>query len=396
MYKRIFVIVMDSVGVGSALDAKDYGNSGYNTMESIIKHNQSLSIPTLLSLGMDKIVDASSLPTEKNTPSLFGKLKEISNGKDTMTGHHEMMGIKTETPLQTFTDTGFPKELIEELERQTGRKIVGNISASGTQIIEDFIDEQVNTGALIVYTSADSVLQIAASEDIIPLNDLYKYCQIARELTMKEEWKVGRVIARPFVGTKKGALKRTPNRHDYALDPISKTVMDTLKDNNKTVYAIGKINDIFNGNGVTKTVSTKSNHDGMEKTISALEEDFTGLCFVNLVDFDALYGHRRDPKGYGACLEEFDIQLKEFISKLHDDDLLIITADHGNDPTAHGTDHTREDVPLIVYSNNIKESKNLGTLESFACIGATITDNFNLAMPSYGKSFLYELKGELL
>ncbi len=391
MYKRIFVIVMDSVGVGAAHDAQNYGDAGYNTMESIIKNNQNLSIPTLLSLGMDKIINSSPLKPTETIPSLFGKLKEISNGKDTMTGHHEMMGIKTEIPLQTFTDTGFPKELIDELSKRTGRKIVGNISASGTQIIEDFIEEQVETGALIVYTSADSVLQIAASEDIIPLNDLYEYCHIARELTMKEEWKVGRVIARPFVGTKKGELKRTPNRHDYALDPIEKTVMDTLKDNDLTVYAIGKINDIFNGNGVTKTISTKSNFDGMEKTISALNEDFTGLCFVNLVDFDALYGHRRDPIGYGKCLEEFDIQLKEFISKLNDDDLLIITADHGNDPTAHGTDHTREDVPLIVYSNSSQTSKNLGTLESFSCIGATITDNFKLTMPKYGTSFLNEL-----
>ncbi len=392
MYKRIFLIVMDSVGVGYSDDSREYGDYGYNTMESIIKNKQDLSIPTLLSLGMDKIIDPKPLQADKHIPSVYGKLREISKGKDTMTGHLEMMGLKTITPLKTFTDTGFPKELLDELSRRTGRKIVGNISASGTQIIEDFIDVQVETGALIVYTSADSVLQIAASEDIIPLDDLYEYCKIARELTMKEEWKVGRVIARPFIGTKKGELKRTANRHDYALSPFDKTVMDTLKDNDLTVYAIGKINDIFNSKGVTKTLSTKSNLDGMEKTINALDEDFTGLCFVNLVDFDALYGHRRNPIGYGECLEEFDVKLSEFIQKLNDDDLLIITADHGNDPTAHGTDHTREYVPLIAYANNLTDSQNIGTLESFACIGATITDNFNLEMPKYGSSFLNNLK----
>ncbi len=390
MYKRIFLIVMDSVGVGYCDDSHLYGDEGYNTLQSIINTSK-IDIPTLASLGIDNLVDLKTdYKNHKN--SLYGKLKEISIGKDTMTGHLEMMGLKTVEPLKTFTDTGFPDELIKELEERTGRKVIGNIAASGTQILEDMIEEHVETGALIVYTSADSVLQIAANEDIVPLEELYKICKIAREITMKEEWKVGRVIARPFLGMKKGELKRTSNRHDYALSPFDKTVMDTLKDNDKTVYAIGKINDIFNTQGVTKTISTKSNFDGMEKTIEALNEDFTGLCFVNLVDFDALYGHRRDPIGYGKCIEEFDGQLKEFMTKLNDDDLLILTADHGNDPTAHGTDHTREYVPLLVYANNLKEAKNLGTLESFACIGATITDNFNLQMPKYGTSFLTDLK----
>ncbi len=391
MYKRIFVIVMDSLGVGHCKDSADYGDDGYNTLQSIINKKPDLKIPTLLSLGMDELVNTQGLSKDTTKNAVFAKLEEISTGKDTMTGHLEMMGLKTEVPLMTFTDTGFPDELIDELSKRTGRPIVGNISASGTQIIEDFIEDQVKTGALIVYTSADSVLQIAASEDLIPLEDLYEYCHIARELTMKEEWKVGRVIARPFVGTKKGELKRTSNRHDYALSPFAPTVMDTLKDNNLTVYAIGKINDIFNTQGVTKAVTTKSNFDGMEKTISALQEDFTGLCFVNLVDFDALYGHRRNPIGYGECLEEFDIQLKEFLSKINDDDLVILTADHGNDPTAHGTDHTREYVPMIAYANNLSVHQNLGTLESFAVIGATITDNFKLTMPEHGKSFLDKL-----
>ncbi len=390
MYKRIFLIVMDSVGVGYCDDSHLYGDEGYNTLQSIINTSK-IDIPTLASLGIDSLVDLKTA-CDKHENSLYGKLKEISIGKDTMTGHLEMMGLRTEKPLKTFTDTGFPDELIKELEERTGRKVIGNIAASGTQILEDMIEEHVETGALIVYTSADSVLQIAANEDIVPLTELYNICKIAREITMKEEWKVGRVIARPFVGMKKGELKRTPNRHDYALSPFDKTVMDTLKDNDFTVYAIGKINDIFNTQGVTKTVSTKSNFDGMEKTIEALKEDFTGLCFVNLVDFDALYGHRRDPIGYGKCLEEFDGQLKEFMANLNDDDLLILTADHGNDPTAHGTDHTREYVPLLVYANNLKESKNLGTLESFACIGATITDNFKLEMPKYGTSFLNNLQ----
>ncbi len=391
-YKRIFLIVMDSVGVGYCDDSKLYGDEGYNTLQSIINTKKDLKIPTLLSLGLGELVDSSTLEKVPQKNGYYGKLKELSVGKDTMTGHLEMMGLKTEIPLKTFTDTGFPKELIDELEKQTGRKVIGNIAASGTEIMEQMVDEHVATGALIVYTSADSVLQIAANEEIVPLDELYKICKIARELTMKEEWKVGRVIARPFIGKEKGHLKRTPNRHDYALSPFAPTVLDTLKEENFDVCAIGKINDIFNSQGVTKTTSTKSNFDGMEKTIQSLDDDFNGLCFVNLVDFDALYGHRRDPMGYALCLEEFDVQLKEFMNKLEDTDLLMLTADHGNDPTAHGTDHTREFVPLLVYSNKLNENKNFGTLESFACIGATICDNFNVKLPEYGKSFLDELK----
>lgn len=391
MYKRIFVIVMDSVGVGELPDAEEYGDKGYNTLKSIISKKEDIKIPTLLNLGASKLIDVKP-DTIITNKSYYGKLSELSVGKDTMTGHLEMMGLKTVEPLKTFTDTGFPKELIDELEKRTGRKVIGNKSASGTEILDELGEEHAKTGDLIVYTSADSVLQIAANEDVIPLEELYEICKIARDITMKEEWKVGRIIARPFVGDKKGSFKRTSNRHDYALKPFGKTVMDSLKENNFDVIAVGKINDIFDTEGVTKAISTKSNLDGMEKTIKLLEEDFTGLCFVNLVDFDALYGHRRDPIGYANCLEEFDEKLNEFITNLKDDDLLIVTADHGNDPTAHGTDHTREYVPMLAYANKLQEGKNLGTLDTFAVIGATISENFNVEKPLIGESFLNLLK----
>lgn len=378
-YKRIFVIVMDSLGIGAMHDAEKFGDKGTNTFVNVSIANNGLNIPNLNKLGLYDL-DSNIIGTNKvsHPHSYCLKLEEASNGKDTMTGHWEMMGILTSKPFKTFTDTGFPIDLIKELEEKTGRKIVGNIAASGTEIIKEYGEHQIKTGDLIVYTSSDSVLQIAAHEEIIPLNELYKYCEIARDICMKPEYLLGRIIARPFIGNSKDGFKRTSNRHDYALSPSSETYMNILKDNGYTTSCVGKIYDIFNGSGATETIKTVSNHDGMEKTIEILNKDFTGLCFVNLVEFDSEYGHRRDPKGYAKCIEEFDIQLGEFISKMNEDDLLMVTADHGNDPTHIGSDHTREMVPLLIYSKMIKKGRKLDNQKSFACIGRSIINNFKL------------------
>ncbi len=391
MYNRVFVVVMDSLGVGALPDAKDYGDAGTNTFRSIADSMENFHIPNLEKLGIGNITELKGVNKQPSLNSYVGKLGELSIGKDTMTGHWEIMGLKITTPFKTFTDTGFPQELLDELSEKTGRGIIGNYASSGTEILDELGEEHMKSGDMIVYTSADSVLQIAAHEEVIPLDELYKICEIARDITMKDEWKVGRIIARPFLGEKKGAFKRTSNRHDYALKPFGKTVMDTLKENNYDVIAIGKINDIFDTEGVTKAIKTVSNEDGMEKTINIVQEDFKGIAFVNLVDFDALYGHRRDPVGYGKCIESFDKQLGELMLTLKDDDLLILTADHGNDPTASGTDHTREYIPLISYSKSFKSGGILDDGTSFANIGATISENFKVDMPKIGQSFLNKL-----
>ncbi len=392
-YKRVFVLVMDSVGIGGAKDAHKYGDEGSNTILHIAQEFGSIPLKNLEKLGLGKIIDIPGVKKDISTIGYYGRMKELSNGKDTMTGHWEMMGIKTTTPFVTFTDTGFPKELIDLLEEKTGRKIIGNISASGTEIIEKLGEAQEKDGSLIVYTSADSVLQIAANENIIPLEELYNDCLIAREITLKDEWRVGRVIARPYIKLDDGKYKRTTNRHDYALDPTEETTLNSLKDNGYKVISVGKIKDIFNGSGISEGNHIDSNHDGMIKTIQIVKnQDFVGLCFINLVDFDALYGHRRDVKGYYNSLVEFDNDLEDLLSALEDDDLLIITADHGNDPTWHGTDHTREDVPLLVYSKKLKESNSLGIRDTFADIGETISENFKVKRQKIGKSFLNELK----
>lgn len=304
-----------------------------------------------------------------------------------------MMGLNIDKPFQTFTETGFPKELIDELEKRFGHKIVGNKSASGTEILDEYGEHEIATGDVIVYTSADSVLQICGNEETMGLETLYKYCEIARELTMRDEWKVGRVIARPYVGRKKGEFKRTSNRHDYALKPYGRTTLNVLKDSNFDVISVGKINDIFDGEGITESNKSKSSVHGMEQTIEIADRDFKGLCFVNLVDFDALWGHRRNPKGYAEELEKFDLNLGVLLGKLKEDDLLIITADHGNDPTYTGTDHTRERVPFLAYSPSMKESGKLETADTFAVIGATIADNFEVEMPenTIGTSILEKL-----
>ncbi|MGY0394986.1 phosphopentomutase [Fusobacterium sp. SYSU M8A802] len=380
-YKRIFTIVLDSLGIGAMGDSAKYGDIGVDTLGHIAKSVPSLNIPNLQKLGIANLHPIQHVATVENPLGYFAALNEASVGKDTMTGHWEMMGLHIEKPFQTFTDTGFPKELISELEKRCGRKVVGNKSASGTEILDEYGEHEIATGDMIVYTSADSVLQICGHEEHMGLENLYKYCEIARELTMKDEWKVGRIIARPYIGEKKGEFKRTSNRHDYALKPYGQTALNALKNANLDVISVGKINDIFDGEGVTESHKSKSSVHGMEQTIELADKDFTGLCFVNLVDFDALWGHRRNPQGYAEELEKFDRNLGVLLSKLKEDDLLILTADHGNDPTYTGTDHTREQVPFIVYSPSFKENGSLGEFDTFAVIGATIADNFDVQMP---------------
>jgi len=388
-FNRIFVIVMDSVGIGEAPDADLFGDKGADTLGHIAERMNGLNMPTLAKLGLGNIREIKGIEKAQQPLAYYTKMKEASTGKDTMTGHWEIMGLNISTPFRVFPD-GFPELLVNELEAKMGRGIIGNVPASGTEIIERLGEEHMKTGALIVYTSADSVLQIAAHEDIVPIDELYKICEIAREVTMADEFKVGRVIARPFTG-EPGNFKRTPNRHDYALKPFNRTVMDELKDSGYDVLAIGKISDIFDGEGVTESLRTVSNMDGMDKLIQTVEQDFKGLNFLNLVDFDALYGHRRDPEGYGKALEEFDARMPEVLDKLKEDDLLIITADHGNDPVHEGTDHTREYVPLLVYSKRFTEGAELPIRDTFADIGATVAANFDVKMPAFGKSILGDL-----
>lgn len=386
-FKRIFLVVLDSVGIGQAKDAFLFNDLEANTLlHTLISTNGTL--PNLERMGLLDLIKKSKDNLKRD--SYHMKASCISAGKDTLTGHLEMMGIKTKKPLKTFTETGFPKELIKELEDKTGRKVIGNISASGTAIIEQLGEEHMKTGSIIVYTSADSVLQIAAHEEVIPLQELYKICEIAREITLKDEWKVGRIIARPFIGTP-GNFIRTSNRHDYALDPPGKTILDELKETSLDVIAIGKISDIFNNRGITKSIKTKDNLDGIEKIKNTMQEDFTGLCFANLNDFDSKYGHRRDPIGYMRALKEVDDNINSLKDNLNMDDLLIITADHGNDPTFKGTDHTREMTPVLVYNKNFKTPSLLEDLETFADIGSTIAENFNIKI-IMGKSFLEKLK----
>ncbi|WP_144521139.1 phosphopentomutase [Bacillus pumilus] len=389
-YKRIFLVVMDSVGIGEAPDAAEFNDVGADTLGHIAEKMNGLHMPNMAKLGLSHIKEIKGIPADEKPLAYYGKMQEASNGKDTMTGHWEIMGLYIDTPFRVFPD-GFPDELLNELKEKTGRGIIGNKPASGTEILDELGEEHMKTGDLIVYTSADSVLQIAAHEEVVPLDELYRICEIARELTLDEKYMVGRIIARPFVG-EPGSFVRTPNRHDYALKPFDRTVMNELKDDGLDVIAIGKISDIYDGEGITSSLRTKSNMDGMDKLVDTLKTDFTGLSFLNLVDFDALYGHRRDPEGYGKALEEFDARLPEVFDLLKEDDLLVITADHGNDPVHHGTDHTREYVPLIAYSKKHQGANELPTSKTFADLGATVADNFKTTMPKYGTSFLSKFK----
>ena len=389
-FKKIHVVVMDSVGIGEAPDAAKFGDVGAHTLGHIAEKMNGLTMPNMESFGLANIEPLQGLQAVDAPKAYYGKMQEASVGKDTMTGHWEIMGLNIDKPFKVYPE-GFPAELIAELEQRTGRKVLCNKPASGTQVIDDFGQEHMDTGAIIVYTSADPVLQIAAHEDIIPLDELYKICEIARELTLQPEYLVGRVIARPFIGTP-GNFTRTPNRHDYALKPFGRTTMNALKDAGLDVIAIGKISDIFNGEGVTDAVRTKNNMDGMDQFAKVARRDFHGMSFLNLVDFDANFGHRRDPLGYGNALQEFDARLPEILEAMTEDDLMMITADHGNDPTFPGTDHTREYVPLIIYSPRFKGGSELALRETFADIAATVAENFNVEAPPFGKSFLHELK----
>lgn len=389
-FKRIHVIVMDSVGIGEAPDAAEFDDVGADTLGHIAKSRGGLNLPNMARLGLSHIREIDGVERTEHPLAYYGKMQEASRGKDTMTGHWEIMGLYIDTPFRVFPD-GFPDELIARIESKTGRKVIGNKPASGTEIMAELGEEQMKTGALIVYTSADSVLQIAAHEEIIPLEELYEICEYCREITRDDPYMLGRIIARPFVG-EPGAFTRTANRHDYALKPFGRTMMNELKDQGYDVIALGKISDIYDGEGITKAIRTKSNQDGMDKLVETLDESFNGISFLNLVDFDALYGHRRDPHGYAEALEAFDARLPEVLDKLPDEDLLIITADHGNDPTYKGTDHTREYVPLLVYSPRfVNGGAPLALRQTFADIGASIADNFKIQMPAYGTSFLQEL-----
>lgn len=391
---RAFVVVIDSLGVGYEEKSKDYGDEGANTLKHMFEATEGkYKIPNLQKLGLCNLTEVKGNDPVEKSDAYYLKLKESSVGKDTMTGHWEIMGVLTTHPSVTFTDTGFPKELIDELEKQTGYKFIGNYSASGTEIIKELGERQLKTKELIIYTSADSVLQIAAHEELYGIDEIYRVCHIARELcSSRPEWKVGRIIARPYVGTNAENFTRTANRHDYALDPSDITVLDELKEANYDVISIGKINDIFNTRGVTRAIKSPSSVEGMKQTIDVAKEDFNGICFTNLVDFDAKWGHRRDPEGYAKELVAFDELLPQLLENMKEDDILFITADHGNDPTWKGSDHTREMIPVIIYSKSFKDNKGLGTRESFACIGATIAEMFEVKLPKIGKSLLGELK----
>lgn len=393
-YRRIFTIVMDSFGIGAMQDAALYGDAGTDTFGHIVKTCGALKIPHLMKLGLCHLHPVEEMPVSGAPIGRYKRLYEKSTGKDTMTGHWEMMGIHTREPFRTFTEHGFPEELIRELEKRTGHKVIGNKSASGTEILEELAEEEIATGHMIVYTSADSVMQICGNEESFDLQELYRCCEIARELTMKEEWRVGRVIARPYTGTKRGEFVRSANRHDYALKPPQPTVLNALQDAHLAVISVGKIYDIFDGEGLTESHKSQSSVQGMEQTIEIAKRDFRGLCFVNLVDFDALWGHRRNPAGYAGEIEKFDKKLGELLPLLREDDLLIITADHGNDPTHTGTDHTREAVPLLAYSPAMSRGGDLGTADTFAVIGASIAENFGISLPEglIGRSILSELK----
>ena len=392
-FQRIFVIVMDSLGIGAMSDAADYGDTGADTLGHISEVSNTFYIPNLQSLGLANLKHLKQVDAVENPLGYYAVLNEASASKDTMTGHWEMMGLKVETPFKTFTEKGFPQELIEELEQRTGHKVIGNKSASGTEIIEELGEEEIATGNMIVYTSADSVMQICGNEETFGLQELYRCCEIARELTMKEEWRVGRVIARPYVGKKRGEFKRTSNRHDYALKPFAPTVLNVLKDSGFDVISIGKIVDIFAQEDITRAERSQSSVHGMEQTISMADEDFHGLCYVNLVDFDALWGHRRNPQGYREEIEKFDVKLGEFLKHMTSKDMLMITADHGNDPTYTGTDHTREYVPLIAYSRKMEGGGALENEDTFAVIGASVAENFGVNMPegTIGHSILKKL-----
>ncbi|MHC1682601.1 MAG: phosphopentomutase [Clostridiaceae bacterium] len=387
MVNRVVLIVLDSVGIGELPDAADYNDLGSNTLENI-KVKNGLNIPNMTGLGLGNIDGVTKLDKIENPSGVYGKCNEVSKGKDTITGHWEISGVVLKTPLKTYPN-GFDEEIIKEFEEKIGRKTIGNKVASGTEIIKEYGDEHIKTGFPIVYTSADSVFQIAADENTIPIEELYRICEIARATFVGENL-VGRVIARPFV-KENGEFRRTERRRDYALNPFEKTMLEYISENNKDVVAVGKIEDIFNKKGVTKAIHTKNNKDGIEVTLDCIKEENSGLIFTNLVDFDMNYGHRNNPKGYAEALEYFDSRLNEITSALKEDDVLIITADHGCDPTTSSTDHSREYIPLLIYGDKIVENHNLGIRNSFCDIGKTILELLNINNSLNGESFTNEI-----
>ncbi len=386
-FKRVFLIVLDSVGVGEAQDASKYGDNGANTLGHI-KEKCNLFIPNLKKIGF---LDTLNMNENNDVEAYYTIARPNNAGKDTLNGHYEMMGITNHIEFKTFNN-GFPTELLDGIEQITGRRVIGNKCCNNDSIIKELGDRQVNYGSLIVYTSADSDLQVAAHEDVIPISKLYEYCEKIRAITLREDWRVGRVIARPFVGNNIRYQFSNSARKDYAVKPPKKTILDSLSENDYNVIAIGKINDIFDGAGINKNIKASNNMEAINKLTDIMDKNFTGLCMVNLADFDSLYGHARDSEGYARAIEELDVEIPMIINKLELDDLLIITADHGNDPTFQGCDHTRENVPVIFYSRDFKEPKRLPILNTLADIGATIADNFSIEQNEIGKSVLEDLK----
>lgn len=385
--KRVFLIVLDSVGIGEMPDSAEYGDKCSNTMKACYTY-AGFYMPNMKKLGLFNIDGMDYAESEENPTASFARMEEISKGKDTIIGHWEISGIESKKPLPTYPK-GFPQEIINEFEKATGCKTLCNMPYSGTEVLKDYGKESVESGKLIVYTSADSVFQVAAHEDVVPVAKLYEYCEIARKILCGDH-AVGRVIARPFTGVYPD-FTRTTNRHDFALAPPEKTMLDYIKEQNLDVIAIGKINDIFAGHGITESIKTKGNADGINKLFEVMDRDFEGLCFLNLVDFDMLYGHRNDIKGYVSALSYFDEKVTDIIKKMKKDDVLIITADHGCDPSTSSTDHSREYTPMIIYGENINPDINLGTKEGFGNTGATVLDYLGVDAKIKGTSFLKEI-----
>lgn len=386
-FKRIFLVVLDSLGVGETVDAINFGDNGANTLGHVLEQCD-LFIPNLKRIGF---LDTLNMNENKDVDAYYTIAKPINAGKDTLNGHYEMVGIKSDIPFKTFNE-GFPYDILNGVEQVTGRRVIGNKCCNDDSILQELGERQLNYGALIIYTSADSDLQVAAHEDSISISQLYQYCERIRALTLKEEWKVGRVIARPFTGTIGKFKFINSSRRDYAVKPPKKTILDSLVENSYNVIGIGKINDIFDGQGINKNIKASDNSEAVNKLIDIMDKNFTGLCMVNLADFDGMYGHVRDVEGYARAIEELDVEIPIILNRLELDDLLIITADHGNDPTFKGNDHTRENVPVIVYSRNFKKPKRLEVFDTFANIGATIADNFEVEMPEIGISILDSLE----
>ena len=386
-FKRIFLMVLDSLGVGETSDAVEFEDTGANTLGHIVE-SCDLFIPNLKKIGF---LDTLKMSENKDVEAYYTIAKPINAGKDTLNGHYEMVGIKNDIPFKTFNQ-GFTYDILSSIEEVTGRNVIGNKCCTNDSIIQELGERQYNYGSLIVYTSADSDLQVAAHDDCIPMATLHEYCERIRALTLKEDWRIARVIARPFNGTPGKYRFLNTGRKDYAIKPPKKSILDSLIENNYSVIGIGKINDIFDGQGINKMIKANNNNEAINKLTDIIDKNFTGLCMVNLCDFDSLYGHQRDVEGYAHAIEELDVDMPIILNKLDLDDLLIITADHGNDPTFKGNDHTRENVPVIIYSRNFKNPKRLKPFETFANIGATIADNFDLEMPEIGESILEELE----